>query len=484
MQIPPPISYVERAGGDLAYQVFGEGSIDIVTVADPPSHLDLLWTDPGYVDVLLRLAGITRPIMYDRRGVGLSDPLEHVPTLEEEALDLEAVMDAAGSERAVVFGYGASNGVAAYFAATRPERVTRLVLQAPTAAGWESDTEGWEPEELEAARRALADALSHWGEGRFLDLWMPRIANPRSRRLWGMLERASASRAAARAIWRRATESDLTDVLPSVQAPTLVMRHEDNLIPTAAVARVADLIPFARYREVRYAGVRPIGVADYWIPMVDEIEEFITGTRGGEARQRTFATILFTDIVDSTAHAAMHGDTRWRELLADHDAVLAGLVDEEGGRLIKNVGDGSLSSFDGPVRAIRCAQRLSQAVEPMGVEIRAGVHAGDVERVGLDVAGIAVHVGARVQAAAEPGEVLVTAAARELSHGSGVEFHSRGGHELKGVPGEWDLYAVTGDRTVLELTAESEPLRVSDRVVLAAARRAPGLLRGVAGMRG
>ena len=295
-----------------------------------------------------------------------------------------------------------------------------------------------------------------------------------------MLERASASRAAARALYERTLRLDLTDVLPSIQAPTLLLRHRDNPFPRAVVAEVADLVPGSILREVDYDGP-PSGVGDFWVPLIDEMDEFLTGTRtSGVTNQRQVTTLLFTDIVGSTAHAGRLGDTEWRSLLTRHDDALRNLIEEEGGRLIKNIGDGSLSSFDGPVRAIRCAQRLAERLEPLGLQIRAGVHTGECERIGLDVAGMAVHVGARVEATATAGEVLVTRAASELCRGSGIEFAPRGEHELKGVPGRWELFGVVGEGTSVAVTHEPSRLRVGDRIVLGVARRAPGLLRRAA----
>ena len=480
MEIPPPVTYAEREGASIAFQVFGEGQQDMVVISDPPSHLDLVWTDPDYVDVLLRQGTLARTVMYDRRGTGLSDPLARAPTLEEEALDLEAVMEAAGCERVILFGYGLSTLEAAYFAATRPEAVERLVLLGPFARGWEVEGTRWTAEERDELAARLELALDRWGQGRLLDLVSPEMASARTRRLWGTMERASASRGAARALWSRGMATDITAILPSIQAPTLALSHE-TIPPTAAVvAEVADLIPGATMRELRWPAP-PTGFDDFWMPILDEVEEFLTGERRGDGVHRRFVTtLLFTDIVGSTEQAARHGDARWRELLARHDEHLRDLVDDHGGRLIKNIGDGSLSSFDGPVGAIRCARALAEAIRPLGLEIRAGVHTGECERIGLDVAGLAVHVGARVEAAAEPGQVLVTRDAAELCSGSGLAFDSRGPHQLKGVPGEWELLAVRDGEAPAATPEPADGLRMSDRVVLRVARRAPGVLRGLA----
>ena len=312
MQIPPPVSYAERQGASIAFQVFGRGEADMVVITDPPSHLDLLWTDPDYVDVLMRLGTLARTVMYDRRGTGLSDPLEGWPTLEEEALDLEAVMEAAGCERVIVFGYGLSTLEAAYFAATRPELVDRLVLLGPFARGWEVEGTRWTTQERDELAARLKLALDRWGEGRLLDLISPELVSARTRRLWGMLERASASRAAASASWKRAMQTDIAAILPSIRVPTLVLGHETIPPTTAVVAEVADLIPGSTMREVRWSAP-PTGFDDLFLPMLGEMEEFLTGERrGDDAHRRFVTTLLFTDIVGSTKLAARHGDGRWQ----------------------------------------------------------------------------------------------------------------------------------------------------------------------------
>ena len=480
MQIPPPVTYAERQGASIAFQSFGQGDRDMVVITDPPSHLDLVWTDPDYVDVLLRLGTLGRAVMYDRRGTGLSDPLAQAPTLEEEALDLEAVMDAAGCERAILFGYGLSTLEAAYFAATRPDAVERLILFGPFARGWEVEGTRWTATERDELAGRLELALDSWGQGRLLDLISPELVSPRTLRLWGTLERASASRAAARVFWKRAMETDIAAILPSIQAPTLVLGHETIPPTTAVVSEVADLIPDSTMRELGWSAP-PTGFDDLWLPLADEMEEFLTGERlGDDVHRRSVTTLLFTDVAGSTELAARHGDTRWREMLARHDEHLRDLVYDHGGRLIKNIGDGSLSSFDGPVGAIRCARALAEAVRPVGLDIRAGVHTGECERVGLDVAGLAVHVGARVEAAAEPGRIMVTRDAAELCSGSGLAFDSRGPHQLKGVPGDWELLVVREDDAPAAPPEPAPELRMGDRVVLRVARRAPGLLRGLA----
>jgi class 3 adenylate cyclase len=476
MEIPPPISYAERDGVSIAFQEFGKGRSDLIMISDPPSHLDLLWTDSGYVDVLLAVGEGMRTIFYDRRGMGLSDPLDQSPTLEGQARDLESVMDAAGSERAALFGWAGSSMTAAYFAATRPERVDRLILFSPWAHSWSEEQSHWRTDQRAAAKAAMDRAIEHWGEGSMLTIFAPALDTPRNRRLFGMLERASASRAVARITFDAALQLDLSSVFPSIQAPTLVIDHEDAPVPVEVVAEVAELIPGAELVRVRYDG-EPHAMADYWWPVVNELRRWLTGTTEAPRRPTTFTTVMFTDIVGSTGHAARLGDGEWRKVLKSHDDSLRDLIEEEGGRLVKTIGDGSMSVYDGPVQAIRCARRLHEATQPLGIELRAGVHTGECERVGLDFAGMNVHVAARVEGQAQPGEVLVTAASMELCGGSGLEFAPRLPVELKGVPGAWTLYSAKGADGEMLLPDEDKPLRRGDRAVLATARRAPRLLR-------
>ncbi len=477
MEIPPPVRYAERDGGAIAFAVFGDGPDDMVSIADPPSHLDLIWTDSGYVDVLLRLGEGMRTIYYDRRGLGLSDPLQEPPTLETNALDLESVMDEAGSERATLLGWGGSTHTAAYFAATRPERVDRLLLVSPWARDWGADHGIWPPGERERSLKLLYGAIDRWGEGAMLEFTSPRLDTPRNRRLFAMLERSSASRAAARATFEATLRNDMSAVLPTVQAPTLVLQHRDTQMPQALGEEVAEMIPDSSFVSIDYVG-EPRGMGDYWVPIVDEIRAWRTGAPGGAGGSTVLTTLLFTDIVASTGHAARLGDVAWRGLLKRHDDALRDLIDEHGGRLVKNIGDGSLSAFDGPIRAICCAEQLHGAVAPLGIELRAGVHTGECERVGLDFAGMNVHVASRVEEEAAPGQVLATAAAKELCNGSGFSFEPRGAAELKGVPGSWELFAAaTATTDAVPATDEERSLRPADRAVLATARRAPGLLR-------
>lgn len=478
MQIPPPTRFAERDGGSLAYQAFGDGDLDFVMITDPPTHLDLLWTNSSYVDLLLGFANGRRVITFDRRGVGLSDSFDEPSTLEAQALDLEAVLDAAGAERPAIFGYGGSAAIAAYFAATRPERVDRLILLAPWDRDWSSGGGGWSDAERNAALAKLDDALEHWGEGLMLKLLAPALDSARNRRFFAMLERASVGRRLVRSTLKAAVETDISAVLPSVRAPALVISHRGDPIPTAVVSRVAEGIPDSNLIEIDYDG-DPRAMADYWGPVLEETDAWLTGARSSQGHHTIFATLLFTDIVDSTTHASRLGDQRWRAALVRHEDALREIIDREAGRLIKMVGDGSLSTFDGPVQAIRCATLLGDSTAGWGMQIRAGVHVGECERVGLDVAGMAVNVAARIASQAEAGEVLVTRPAMDLCTGSGLAFDPRGPKELKGVPGGWDLFAAGGLPEESGTGKDSRALRAGDRAFLAAAHRAPGVLRAV-----
>lgn len=481
MQIPPPTSYARRGGASIAYQAFGEGPPVLVSPT-APSHLDLMWIDPGYTQVLRRLGGFAHIVIFDARGLGLSDPLDHVPTVEEGADDLEAVMDAARVERAVLLAMGTSYPAAAMFAARAPERVAGLVLVAPWAVGTaaledSSMIVGYD-ERMERALVGWRDAVEHhWGEGRTIELIARSIATDRVRRNWGMLERASASPAMIRAVTQATFEIDLRDVLPAIRVPTIVAGREGSFQPRAIPEHVADLIPGAEFDWQPEASAND-GVEGFMSPFIDAAERMVSGGRAMQRTQRILATVMFTDIVGSTERASVIGDEDWRGLLGRHEALLREHVTNAGGRVVKMIGDGSLSVFDGPARAIVCACDFAKAARALDLDIRAGLHTGECEVMNDDVAGLAVHIGARVSALAGAGEVLVSRTVKDLVVGSGLEFNSRGANELKGVPGSWEVFALADAGTpTVAVAPEQRPLRRSDRIVLAAARRAPGLLR-------
>jgi class 3 adenylate cyclase/pimeloyl-ACP methyl ester carboxylesterase len=481
MQIPPPTFYAQREGASIAYQAFGEGPV-VVMLPPAPSHLDLMWIDPGYTQVLRRLGSFAHTVIFDPRGLGLSDPLDHVPTVEESADDLQAVMDAARVERAVLLAMGTSYPAAAMFAARAMERVQGLVLVAPWAVGIaaveDSSVIVGNDERMQRAMVEWQDVVEHhWGEGRTIELFARSVATDRVKRNWGMLERASAAPAMIRAVSQATLAIDLRDVLPAIRVPTIVVAREGGFQPRAIPEHVAELIPTAEFDWQPEASAED-GLEGFMAPFVDAVERIVTGGRAASRSQRILATVLFTDIVGSTELASMIGDRRWRELLDRHESLLRARVTESGGRVVDVIGDGSLSVFDGPARAIACAHEFVNAAREIDLEVRAGLHTGECERVEDDLAGLAVHIGARVGALAGAGEVLVSRTVKDLVIGSGFTFNARGTYELKGVPGSWEIFALNDAKTPTVSIAPQQPaVRAADRIVLATARRAPGLLR-------
>jgi class 3 adenylate cyclase/pimeloyl-ACP methyl ester carboxylesterase len=447
-----------------------------------PSHLDLMWIDPGFTQILRRLGSFATVVVFDPRGLGLSDPVDHVPTLEEAADDITAVLDAAGFERAVIYASGLACTGAALFAARSPERVSGLLLLAPWAQGMLAvkDVEaivGWD-EPMAVSMQIWADIVEHhWGEGRTLGYYAPGLDSERQRRAWAMLERASASPSMIRAIATAGMEADIRQVLTTITAPTVVVMTSDGPQSEGIVRHVADLVPNSQF-HVLPASTMFDGWNDLFAPIIDLVERLVTGGTVAQSTGRILATVLFTDIVGSTEKATELGDDRWRDVLDRHESILRAHVEAHGGRVVKMMGDGALSVFDGPARAIRSAQAFGHAVSDLDIEVRAGLHTGECERVGDDLAGLAVHIGARVAAQAQPGEVWVSRTVCDLVAGSGMRFSTRGVHELKGVPGVWELYSLTDSNTAaVPVTPQPPATRPTDRAILAAAHRAPALLR-------
>jgi class 3 adenylate cyclase len=477
MEIPPEVRYVVREGRSIAYQRFGSGGGRVVSFGNI-GNLDLLWSDPSFYDVSLQRVDRSEVVMFDQLGFGLSDPVDHVPTFEERAADLGAVMDAAGFERATICAIGDCCLTSMVFAAQHPARVDGLVLMGPYAQGWRSapfeELVGWDSaDQVELYDRAWEDVIANWGRGASLRLEFPELATPRNMRVWGMLERAWTSPAMLRTLQQIAATADVRDVLPSVQAPALVLRMPGDTLPDGVMRDVADRLPNGSYQELPAAN----SIGEFFTDYLREIERFMFGSARDVNPDRALMTVLFTDIVGSTEQATQLGDVRWRELLVAHERLLRREIEGVGGRLVKLIGDGSLSTFDGPARAIRCAERICAAAGELDVRIRAGLHTGECEVIDHDVAGIAVHIAARVSAQAGSGEVLVSRTVCDLVTGSGIALQSRGERELKGVPGSWELFAVGGETAPLPAPDQTRELRASDRVVLLAARRAPGLLR-------
>jgi class 3 adenylate cyclase len=434
------IRYARSGDLHIAYRVLGSGPIDLVYVPTFISQIEHYFEEPSVERYFRRLSSFARLIMFDRRGTGLSDPVARPATLEEQMDDVVAVMDAAGSRIAAVYAQLEGGAMAALFAATHPERTGALVLyEAMARMSWAADYP-WAPRREE--REGWA-AVEDWGTGRRLLALAPSAAEqPRLREWFGRLERLAASPGTARRHLLAVADVDVRTVLGAIQAPTLVLHREgDRSIDIRHSQYLARHIPGARYRELPGAEALTFGPqADV---LLDEIEEFITGTRPVPETERILATVLFCDIADSTRLAAELGDGRWRELL---ESLQGGAMRELArfrGRSVKALGDGFLSTFDGPARAIRCALSVrALARERHGVQLRCGLHTGEIELMGADVGGIAVHIAARVLGCAQPGEVMVSGTVRDLVVGSGLQFEDRGEIELRGVPGAWRLSAV------------------------------------------
>jgi pimeloyl-ACP methyl ester carboxylesterase len=439
----PQTHYAKSGHVSVAYQVVGDGPLDVVIVPGWISNVDFAWEDPLYGEWMRQLSAFSRVIVFDKRGTGLSDRDVGDSTLEERMDDLRAVLAAARSDRAAVVGFSEGGALAMLFAATYPERVQALVLYATFACATEAPDypEGAGGRKaLDALRRAIETA---WGEGTTLDLMFPAAKdNPRAREFMGRYERMCVSPRAGAAHLGWLADIDVRPVARTLQVPTLVLhRAGDRLIPVEAGRALAREIPIARYVELP-GDAHPPWIGDT-AALVAEIQDFLTGARPATVEvERVLATVLFTDIVGSTERAVALGDRAWRDLLDRHHVAVRQEIERHRGREIGTTGDGFLATFDGPARAIRCAKGIRDAVRSLGLDIRAGLHTGECERVDQTIAGIAVHTGARVMAEAEPGEILVSSTVKDLVAGSGLDFLERGTRSLKGIPGEWRLLAV------------------------------------------
>jgi class 3 adenylate cyclase len=425
----------------IAYQVFGEGDLDLVMVPGFVTHIELVWESEPTVRFLEALGSFARVINFDRRGSGLSDPVAEAPTLEERMDDVRAVMDAAGSERAVLMGISEGVPMSILFAATYPERVQALVCYGGMARSTQADDYafGTPVEALQESGFELI--LPYWGQGAVIEVSAPSLADdPDARAFAGRMERATASPGMLAGLAQMFVEIDVRDVVPSVQVPTLVLhRRLDRLVNVRHSRWLAEHLPNAQLVELRGGDHLPWGGGAE--ELIDEVQEFLTGTHYAPEVDRVLATVLFTDIVDSTDTAAQLGDQRWREVLESHRRGVRDALARHGGREVKTLGDGFLVSFDGPARGIRCAREIVASSGELGIQVRAGLHTGECELMGDDLGGIAVHIAARVTALAEPSEVLVSRTVKDLVAGSGIEFTERGAHQLKGVPDTWDLHA-------------------------------------------
>lgn len=444
------MKYARNGRVALAYQVVGEGSSDLLFVPGFISNLELNWELPAYARLLTRLASFTRLIIVDRRGIGLSDPLsaDDRPSHETMVDDLRTVLDAAGSSRVATFGFQEGGVLCAMFAASQPDRTRAVVTYATAATGRGSDDYPWQwsPAEWEPY---LQDMAARWGTPEYsLEIlrWIAPSAFPDEevRRWWPRYCRLAASPSSAALIERIYSETDIRTVLPLIHAPTLVMHSVgDDHEELAGAAYLAAHVPGARLVELPGADAVPWGGDAERI--VAEVEEFLTGVRPIADPDRVLSTVLFADIVGSTEHLVTLGDRAWRDLLEAHHQAVRRLLVEYRGREIDTAGDGFFATFDGPARAVRCAEAVIDSARESGLQVRAGVHTGEVQLAGDAVRGIAVHVGARIAALAGPSEVLVSSTVRDLVAGSGLEFADRGSHALKGVPDAWHLYALSRD---------------------------------------
>lgn len=435
----PDVRYAKSGDVHVAYQIAGDGPFDLVFVPGFVSHLETNW-EALAAPFFERLASFCRLILFDKRGTGMSDRVEAMPTLEERMDDVRAVMDAAGSEEAVLFGISEGGPMVLLFAATYPARTRALALYGSTPRFLRAPDFPWAPpaHTLDALIGSLESA---WGTGAGAELFAPSYATDEAFRAgWGRVQRLAASPGAMIRIMEMLKDIDVRHILPAISAPTLIVHRTGDLaIPVKAARYLAEWIPGARFVELPGDDHVPFHDADQ---ILDVVEEFLTGAPPRPEADRVLATVLFTDIVASTERLAELGDRRWADLLRVHDRAVRAELDRFRGREVKTTGDGFLATFDGPARAIRCACAIREAARRVGVDVRAGLHTGELEVRNGDVGGIAVHIGARVAALAGPGEVLVSRTVTDLVAGSGLTFAERGDHELKGVPGHWGLYAV------------------------------------------
>jgi pimeloyl-ACP methyl ester carboxylesterase len=504
----PETSYAPCGDLSLAYQVFGDGPVELVWAGSFTSHVELFWTMPEFGSLMEQLGTFARVLLFDKAGAGLSDPVPRIRTLDERAAEIEAVMDAVGFGRAALVGVSEGGPAAILFAATRPERTRALILSGTApysfAGGWD-DFER-DPAELRArlVRELGEDYVpsvewiaryqevgrairSAWGSGQALK---SIISGVRSTRLLGMLERMSASPGMARATAEAIFRIDVRPILPTIAVPTLVLHARDDPAgPVQSGRYLADHIPGARMVELEGVDHAP------WFNEPDrfatEIEEFLTGSHAAPSQShRALRTVLFTDMVASTERAAATGDERWRAVLQRFGEITADITQRFGGMVVKSTGDGHLTTFEGPTQAIRCAEALRVEAETLGIEIRAGIHTGECELLDADIGGIAVHIAARICGHAGAGEILVSRTVQDLVVGSGTGFQDRGSIELRGVPGTWQLLAVDhhgpqAGSAEAELASMPTPdrrtaMRRSDRAVEVIARRTPWIVRGMA----
>ena len=442
----PATRYVKSDDVHIAYQVIGEGPLDLLFVPGFVSHIEEIWQSPAASSFLRRLASFSRLILFDKRGTGMSDRGSQVFTLEQRMHDVRAILDEVGSDRAALFGVSEGGPMSLLYAATYPERTSALILYGSYAKrSWAPDYPfGWKNEQWQ---HVLENIERNWGtpQGINIEMWAPSLAqDPSASERMASYFRAAASPGAAAAIMKMNREIDVRHVLSAIRTPTLILHRVGDRVSEIEHARImAHGIPDAKLVEL------PGIDHTFWVndngALLGQIEQFLTGKRHAYESERVLATVLFTDIVGSTEQAVALGDNSWRELLTAFYAKVREVIRNFRGREINTAGDGFFAAFDGPARAIRCAGTIREAVRSLGLEVRCGLHTGECELVGEDLAGIAVHIGARVAALAAPGEVLVSQTVRDLVAGSGLSFEEHGVHTLKGVPSEWRLFQAIMD---------------------------------------
>jgi pimeloyl-ACP methyl ester carboxylesterase len=430
----PETRYALSDDVNIAYQVMGDGPVDIVLVPGFMSHIEFRHELPGNTAFLRRLSSFARVVTFDKRGQGLSDRVSDAPSLEQRMDDVRAIMDAIGSQRATLFGHSEGCAMSALFAATYPERVSRLILFG-----------GYVTRRDVNIAEIVEQRVKFWGTGAMLKRVAPSLAaDPAAVAQFAKFERLSASPGAVKSFTMLNMQIDVSSILPAVRVPTLVLHNQGDVqVPIEHSRELAARIPGAKLIE--YPGGDHLFTTGDVEARLGDIEEFITGHRESSSSdfERVLATVLFTDIVDSTRSAATMGDQAWRRLLDSHDQLAVQTVERHRGTLVKSTGDGILATFDGPGRAVRCALSFGTASKQIGLPLRAGLHTGEIEIRGRDIGGIAVHAAARVMAQSQPSEVLVSRVVTDLVAGAGLKFAERGSHELKGLPGRWDLYAAS-----------------------------------------
>ena len=477
---PVPTQYIDRDGAALAYQVVGDGPVDVVNYLEIVQHLDLAWSTPDLHQIFEHGATFSRCLYFQRRGFGLSDQINYTPTLEQQADDVLAVMDAVGMKKATLVGIFATCGPLALVAAKAPHRVSGLVLVDPLCRNSDepsSDRHDAPGSDLRHYFERVRPAYENWGSGGIVEAWDPVLATPYNRRLMALLERCSATPNVAMAYYEWITQLDIEDLLKAVKAPARVLHIPSNPLPETTVRHAADLLDAGTFHMLAQT-LPGASLGQSLLNFAEHIEEVATGSPHSTTANRYLGTVLFTDVVSSTELLARVGDATYRRMRADHERLVRLAVETEGGRLMTVTGDGTLSVFDGPSAAVRCAETICREAEETGIAVRAGIHTGELERDAMNVTGLTVHIGARVGAAAGPGQVLVSRTVHDLVAGSGLTFASKGEHELKGIPGSWELFAVTHAGEQPSNVAQEESMQTSmDKMVLQTARTAPAFVR-------